>query len=68
MKIKDVIEQFEIFISNEEHELLEKIGNRILPRTTFTERERFILENLVRKSLIQKIQKENDYHYRKNLR
>jgi len=68
MKIKDVIEQFEIFISNEEHELLEKIGNRIVPRTTFTERERFILENLVRKSLIQKIQKENDYHYRKNLR
>jgi len=68
MKIKDVIEKFEIFITNEEHELLEKIGNRILPRTTFTERERFILENLVRKSLIQKIQKENDYHYRKNLR
>ena len=68
MKIKDVIEQFEIFISNEEHELLEKIGNKIVPRTTFTERERFILENLVRKSLIQKIQKENDYHYRKNLR
>lgn len=68
MKIKDVIEKFEIFITNEEHELLEKIGNRIVPRTTFTERERFILENLVRKSLIQKIQKENDYHYRKNLR
>jgi len=68
MKIKDVIEQFEIFISNEEHEILEKMEDRFLPRTDFNERERYILENLVRKSLIQKIQKQNDCYYRKNLK
>lgn len=68
MKIKDVIEQFEIFISNEENEILEKMEDRFLPRTDFNERERYILENLVRKSLIQKIQKQNDCYYRKNLK
>lgn len=68
MKIKDVIEQFEIFITNEEHQILEKMEDRFLPRTDFSERERYILENLVRKSLIQKIHKQNDYYYRKNLK
>lgn len=66
MKIKELLEKFEIFMSNEEKTLLDKISYDYIKIDAFEEREKFIIENLVRKSLIQKIKKENDYYYRKN--
>lgn len=54
MKINELIKTFEIYRSNEEQELLEKLST---PRKylSLTERERFTAEALIRKSLIIKV-------------
>jgi len=65
MKIQDVLENFVIHVSNEEKTLLDKLnGHRALDE--FSEREKFILENLIRKSLVTKIKDGNSYSVTKN--
>lgn len=54
MKINELIEDFTVFTTNEERAILETIDD-VVPLTTFNERERFVLANLIRKSLITKI-------------
>jgi uncharacterized protein YjcR len=58
MKINELISDFEIYVSNEESALLSRMQNQT-PIASFTEREQFIIENLIRKSLITKIIKNN---------
>jgi len=60
MKINELIGDFEIFVTNEEQELLEKL-EEIRPIEFYDERERFVIENLIRKSLITKISRNNSY-------
>lgn len=60
MKINELINSFEIYVSNEEKKLLEKLDSaRSL--MSFTERERFTIEGLIRKSLVIKIGQDNPY-------
>jgi|688.fasta_scaffold367559_3 hypothetical protein len=60
MKINELINSFEIYVSNEEKNLLEKLDSaRSL--MSFTERERFTIEGLIRKSLVIKIGQDNPY-------
>lgn len=54
MRIDDVLKQFTIQVSNEEDALLDDIDSRT-PLSQFNEREQFVIENLVRKSLVSKI-------------
>lgn len=54
MKINELIKQFEIFITNEEQNLLGNIDSPT-PLNSFNEREQFIIANLIRKSLITKV-------------
>ena len=54
MRIDDVLEQFTIQVTNEEDTLLDAIDSRT-PISQFSEREQFVIENLVRKSLVSKI-------------
>lgn len=56
MKINELITNFTIQMSNEECAVYEKVTG-IIPIAQFSERERFILENLIRKSMITKISK-----------
>jgi hypothetical protein len=58
MKINELISDFEIYVSNEESALLSRMQST-QPIESFTEREQFIIENLIRKSLISKIVKNN---------
>jgi len=58
MKLNELISDFEIYVSNEESALLKKMQTT-QPMESFTEREQFIIENLIRKSLITKIVKNN---------
>lgn len=59
MKINELIHGFEIFKSNEEKEVLEKIqGTK--PIEVYTEREQVVIENLIRKSLVRKIARNNE--------
>jgi hypothetical protein len=58
MKINELISDFEIYVSNEEAALLAKMQNT-QPMENFTEREQFIIEGMIRKSIVTKIIKNN---------
>jgi hypothetical protein len=58
MKLNELINSFSIAISNEEAEVLEKV-NPVQPLQGFSPREQVIIENLIRKSLVSKILKDN---------
>jgi hypothetical protein len=62
MKLSEV---FDIYTTNEEQAVLNKI-NEIVPIESYTEREQFIIENLVRKSLLTKIRHNQSYLVVKN--
>jgi hypothetical protein len=65
MKIDEVLEQFSIFTTNEEQQVLDRIED-IRPMEAYTEREKFVIENLVRKSLVSKVKQQNVYMVVKN--
>lgn len=54
MKLNELISDFSIYVTNEEQELVETL-DRPVPLSTFNERERTIIDNLVRKSVISKV-------------
>jgi len=65
MKINDLIENFEIFVSNEEQGVLDTITS-VKSIETFNEREKLVIENLIRKSLVSKVKHNNSYLVIKN--
>lgn len=65
MKINDLIENFEIFVSNEEQKLLDSIEG-VKSIEYFNEREQVVIENLVRKSLVSKVRTNNSYMVMRN--
>lgn len=54
MKLNELITQFTIAITNEEKDVLQMISG-VSPLSSFNEREQFIIENLIRKSLVSKV-------------
>ena len=54
MNINEFISGFEIYTTNEEREVLDRL-TRPIKLTTLNERERVIVENMIRKSLVIKI-------------
>lgn len=54
MKINELISDFKVFMSNEEQEVLSKT-KEIRTLKSFTQREQFIIENLIKKALVSKI-------------
>jgi hypothetical protein len=54
MKINELIQDFHIQRSNKEQEVLDKC-TELKSFDSFPERERFILENLIRKALVSKV-------------
>jgi hypothetical protein len=58
MKLNELIEDFIIYTTNEEQQVLSKIDD-MMSIDIFTDREQVIIENLVRKSLVSKVQQEN---------
>ena len=54
MKINELIGEFLIQVSNEENDVLESIED-VRPLSLFTDREKVVIENLIRKSLVSKI-------------
>ena len=53
MKINELLGNFEIFTTNEEMQLLAKLDAET-PLQSFPERQRFVIENLIKKSLVSK--------------
>ena len=56
MRQDELISQISIAVSNEEEEVMNKLY-RPMPLHIFTERDQFIIENLVKKSLVSKVQR-----------
>jgi len=54
MKINELISSFYIYITNEEREIYNQLDERT-SLTEFDERQRFIIQNLIRKSLVSKV-------------
>ena len=54
MKLNELISSFDIFKTNEESELLERL-DKPAPYETFAERDQIIIDNLIKKSLVSKV-------------
>ena len=54
MKINELLSSFYIYITNEERELYDQLNERTAI-TQFDERQQFIIQNLIRKSLVSKV-------------
>lgn len=54
MKLNELLTQFTIALSNEEAKVLKSVKG-VMPIESFDEREQFVLEGLVRKSLVSKV-------------
>jgi len=65
MKLNELIKSFDIFVTNEEKEVLNKMEG-MRPMEAYTERERFVIESLIRKSLVSKVKYHNSYLVLKN--
>ena len=59
MKLNELIKQFTITMNNEEAKLLKSLKG-VIPLESFDEREQFILEGLIRKSLVSKVYNNGD--------
>ncbi len=58
MKLNELITSFTIALSNEEAEVLKKV-KPVQPLQGFSPREQVIIENLIRKSLVSKVLRDN---------
>ena len=65
MKLNELIKDFRIFMTDEEKVELEKL-TAPTPLSSLTERQQVIMNNLIRKSLVSKIQTNNVIMVAKN--
>ena len=65
MKINELLNNFEIFTTNEEYKLLAKLDIET-PLQSFPERQRFVIENMIKKSLVSKRKRGKDVMVVKN--
>jgi len=54
MKINELIKDFEVYTSNDEKRMLEQLTH-VRPLSSFSERDQFTIESLIRKSLVIKV-------------
>ena len=54
MQVKELINSFNIAVTNEEQDVLDKMHDTA-PLHSYDEHTQFILENLIRKSLVSKV-------------
>lgn len=58
MKINELLSDFQIFTTNEESEILNNLNN-LTQLDSFSPREQFVIENLIKKSLVSKVVHKN---------
>jgi hypothetical protein len=57
MRFNELIDSFKVYATNEECKVLEQC-KEIKRLDSFAERDRFVIENLIKKSLVSKIMKD----------
>lgn len=65
MKLNELITEFDIYMTNEERALYEQL-DQVVPLISFNERQRVIVNNLIRKSLVSKIHHNNQIMVARN--
>jgi len=65
MKLNELITEFDIYMTNEERSLYEQL-EQVVPLISFNERQRVIVNNLIRKSLVSKIRHNNQIMVARN--
>ena len=65
MKLNELITEFDIYMTNEERALYEEL-DQVVPLISFNERQRVIVNNLIRKSLVSKIRHNNQIMVARN--
>jgi hypothetical protein len=65
MKLNELITEFDIYMTNEERALYEQL-DQVVPLISFNERQRVIVNNLIRKSLVSKIRHNNQIMVARN--
>ena len=66
MKINELIQSFDIYKTNEEIELLDKMDVKLQPLSSYTEREQVIIDNMVKKSLVSKVRNKDLFLVKRN--
>lgn len=66
MKINELIQDFEIYVTNEESALLDRLSTVPLDISSFNPREQVILDNMIRKSVVSKVRRDNTFMVIKN--
>lgn len=71
MKVNELINNFDIFVTNEERKLLDTLDEPVYYKS-LTERERYLADSLIRKSLVSRIGFDNpkvvsnEFKYKRN--
>jgi hypothetical protein len=58
MKVSEVLKRFTIFMTNEERDMLPRL-RQLRPLKSFPEHDQFVIEGMIRKSLVIKIGEHN---------
>ena len=66
MKLNELITDFTVFTTIEEQALLTTMSEKALPDNSYNERQQFISDSLIRKSLVSKIGSEDSFLVKKN--
>jgi len=66
MKINDLLGEFGIFTTSEEQTLLDSLNNAIKNVNDFNPREQVVINNLIKKSLVTKINRQPFTFIKKN--
>ena len=65
MKLNELLDSFDIYMTNEEEAEYSKLEGMV-PLASLSERQQFIINNLIRKSLLSKIQSNKGIMVAKN--
>lgn len=65
MKLNELLDSFDIYMTNEEEAEYSKLEGMV-PLASLSERQQFIINNLIRKSLVSKIQSNKGIMVAKN--
>jgi len=68
MQINEILSSFTIYVNNEENELLESMPQGEVLLSNYDERQQTVINNLIRKSILTRIDNHGSTSIKKNIR
>ena len=66
MRLRKILQNISIYVTNEEQDLLDKLPDHQVNLASIVERDKIVIENLIRKSLLTKINNNGVIFVKKN--